>query len=96
MYPGDLKKCGQSGRDKGSRDKILSNRGIKVEGASGYGKRRRDNRTNHGECMLKSQNDGEKDGNLIVEAIERCLIVLVFPVQGPDIGCDEIDVILRY
>ena len=44
--------------------------------------------------MLKSQNDGKKNGNLIVKAIERSLIVLVYLVQGPNIGRDKIDVIL--
>jgi hypothetical protein len=45
--------------------------------------------------MLKCQNDSEKDGNLIIKAIEGALIVLVFLVQRPDVGCDKINVILR-
>jgi len=44
--------------------------------------------------MLEPQNNGEKDGNLIVETIERSLVVLVFLVPGPDVGRDKIDIIL--
>lgn len=45
--------------------------------------------------MLKSQNDSKKDRNLIIKAVERGLIVLVFLIQRPDVGCDKINVILR-
>jgi hypothetical protein len=44
--------------------------------------------------MLKAQEDGEKNGNFIVEAVERSLVILVFAVKRPDVGGDEVEIIL--
>jgi hypothetical protein len=43
---------------------------------------------------LEAEKQSEENGDLIIEAVEWCFIVFVFSVQGPDVGCDEIDVIL--
>jgi hypothetical protein len=45
--------------------------------------------------MLETEEQGEEDWDLIVEPVEGGFVVLVFAVQGPDIGCDEVEVILR-
>jgi hypothetical protein len=44
--------------------------------------------------MLKSENEGEKDRNIIVQAVEWCLMVLVPFVQRPDIWRQKMDIIL--
>jgi hypothetical protein len=44
--------------------------------------------------MLKSENEGEKDRNIIVQAVEWWLMVLVLFVQRPDIWRQKIDIIL--
>jgi len=45
--------------------------------------------------MLETEEQGEEDWDLIVEPVEGGFVVLVFAVQGPDIGCDEVVVILH-
>jgi hypothetical protein len=45
--------------------------------------------------MLETEEQGEEDWDLIVEPVEGCFVVYVSAVQGPDIGCDEVEVILR-
>jgi hypothetical protein len=45
--------------------------------------------------MLETEEQGEEDWDLIVEPVEGCFVVFVSAVQGPDIGCDEVEVILR-
>jgi hypothetical protein len=44
--------------------------------------------------MLETEEQGEEDWDLIVEPVEGGFVVLIFAVQGPDIGCDEVEVIL--
>jgi hypothetical protein len=44
--------------------------------------------------VLKTEEESEEDGDFIVETVEWCFIIFVFPVQGPDVGCDEVDIIL--
>jgi hypothetical protein len=43
---------------------------------------------------LEAEEESEEDGDLIVEAVEWCFIIFVFAVQRPDVGCDEVDIIL--
>jgi hypothetical protein len=44
--------------------------------------------------VLQTKEESEEDGNLIVESIERCFVVFVFTVQGPDVRRDQVEIIL--
>jgi hypothetical protein len=44
--------------------------------------------------VLETEKDGEKDWNLVVETVEGCFVLLAFPVQGPDVGGYEVEVVL--
>jgi hypothetical protein len=44
--------------------------------------------------MLETEEDGEEDWDLIVETIKWSDIVFVFAVERPDVGCDQINVVL--
>lgn len=45
--------------------------------------------------MLEAEEEREEDGDFVVEAVERGDIVSVFAIQGPYVGRDEVDIILR-
>jgi hypothetical protein len=68
---------------------------IEVECSAGNGEGWGDNGTDHRECVLKTKEEGEEDWDLIVEAIEWCFVVFVLAVQGPDVGCNKVEVVLN-
>ena len=67
---------------------------VEVEGSSCDGEGWGHDGSDHCEGVLEAEEESKEDGDFIVEAVEWCFIVLVFPVQGPDIGCDEVEIIL--
>ena len=44
--------------------------------------------------MLEAEQERQEDGNFIVQAVEWCFIFFVFAIQGPYVGCDEVEVVL--
>jgi hypothetical protein len=44
--------------------------------------------------MLEAEQERQEDGDFIVQAIEWCFIFFVFAIQGPYVGCDEVEVVL--
>ena len=44
--------------------------------------------------MLEPEEEGEEDGDFVVEAVEWGDIIFVLSVQGPDVWCDEVYIIL--
>lgn len=44
--------------------------------------------------MLKAEKQCQENGYAVVKAVERRLIVFVLSVQGPDIGGNQVDVVL--
>lgn len=45
--------------------------------------------------MLQAEKDCEQDWDFVVEAVEGSDIVLVLAVQGPNIWCDKVQVVLQ-
>lgn len=44
--------------------------------------------------MLEAKKDRQKDRNFVIEAVERSLVVFVFAVERPNIGSNEVQVVL--
>lgn len=80
MNPRHLKRSCNSRRNESSRDEILSYGRVKVKSTPGNRKWRGHDRTDHCEGVLEAEDDGEKDGDFIVEAIKWGDVVLVFAV----------------
>ena len=58
MHAGDLESGRDAGGDECGGNEILCNGGIKIEGSTGDGKRRRNDRSDHGESMLETEKEG--------------------------------------
>lgn len=67
---------------------------VEIEGAAIDSKWRRDNGSDHREGMLEAEEERKEDGDFIIGAVERGLVVAVFAVQWPDIGGDEVELVL--
>jgi hypothetical protein len=44
--------------------------------------------------VLETKQEGEENGDLIIETIEWSFIVLVFPIERPYVWCDKVDIVL--
>lgn len=44
--------------------------------------------------MLEAEQERQEDGNFIVQAVEWCFIFFVLAIQGPYVGCDEVEVVI--
>lgn len=95
MNTGNLKSGCDTSRDECSGNEILGKFSVEVEGSACDRERRGDNRSDHGQGMLETEQDREKNGNLIVQAVEWCFIVFVFAIQGPDVGGDQVEIVLN-
>ena len=94
MNTSDLKRCCNTGGDERGGNKILSHSGIKVEGPTSNCQRWRDDGSDHGQGVLEAEKDGQENWDLIIEAVEGRLVVFVFAIEWPDVGGDEVEVIL--
>jgi hypothetical protein len=45
--------------------------------------------------MLETQEDSQKNRDFIIEPVEWCFVVFVFAIERPDVGGDEVEIILR-
>lgn len=94
MDSGYLQSRRDASCDEGSGDEVLGYFSVEVEGPTCDGKWWGDDGADHGEGVLEAEEEGEQDGDLIVEAVERRFVVLVLAVQWPDVGGDEVEVVL--
>jgi hypothetical protein len=44
--------------------------------------------------MLEAEKKSQKNWNFVIKTVEWSFIVFVFAIQGPDVGGDEVGVIL--
>jgi hypothetical protein len=92
---GYLKGGCDAGCDEGRRNEVLGDLCVKVECTSCDCQGRGHDRPDHGEGMLETEEQGEEDGDLIGESVEWRFIIFVLAIQGPDVGCDEVEIVLR-
>lgn len=69
---------------------------VEVKGAAGDGEGWGDDGADHCEGVLEAEEEGEEDGDLVVEAVEGCDVVFIFAVERPDVWGYEVHVILRF
>ena len=43
---------------------------------------------------MEAEEESEEDGDFIVEPVKWCFIFFVFSIQGPDVWCEEVEIIL--
>ncbi len=94
MDAGYLECGGNAGCDECGGNEVLGDFGVEVECSACDGEGWGDDGPDHCEGMLKTEEHSEEDWDLVVQAVEWCFIVFVFAVQGPDIGRDEVEVVL--
>lgn len=90
-----LQGCCEPGCDEGRADEVLGHLGLEVEGTGGDGEGRGHDGSNHGQGMLEAENDGEEKRDFIVKPIKRRRVAFVLFVQWPDVGRNEIEIVLR-
>lgn len=80
MHPGDLESGRDTGCDERCGNEILRDGGVEIECSACDSERWGDDGSDHCESMLETQKEGQKDGYLVVEAVERGFVVFVFAV----------------
>lgn len=96
MYSSDLHCGGNACCDERCGYEILCDCGIEVECTTGNSKRGGDDGTNHRQGMLQTEQEGQEDGDFVVQAVERCFIVFVLAIERPYVWCNEVYVILQF
>jgi hypothetical protein len=94
VYTSNLKGCRDTCCDECGGYEVLGHLSIEVESSAGKSQGWGDDGTDHRERMLQTEEDCEENRDLIVESIEWCFVVLVLAVQGPDVGGNEVKIIL--
>jgi hypothetical protein len=80
MDPRHLESSSDPGGDESCRYQILGDGGIEIESSACYGQRWGHDGPDHSQCVLETKENGKKDRDLVVEAVERSLIVLIFAI----------------
>lgn len=88
MKPRNLDRRQDTTDDQRSRDQILGDLGVEV-GAAGDDDGRSDDTSQHGECVLKSEEEREENGHAILETEEgSALLGFLHEWQvGPEEKC---------
>lgn len=75
LEPGDLDAGEEAGHHEGDGDQVLGVEGVQV-GVTGDQERRGAEAGQHGEGVLQAEDEAEQDGDVVVEAEERLLLLL--------------------
>lgn len=88
MEPGDLDHGEATGYDEGGRDEVLLVCQAQVgTGSAAHEHGRCDNTSQHGNGMLETQQHGQQDGHLVVEAEEGR--ILGDPLHEGEVGAEQ-------
>lgn len=90
-----MKRCRDASGYKGGRHQVCCHRRIEVERSRSDGEWRRDDGSDHGEGMLKAEEQGQENRNAVIQSVKWCLVVFVLSVEWPNIWGDKVNIILK-